>query len=948
MNRLTLLVGLAIAGLTPSACTEAPAIPASAFSLPIDFSYACEGAGQTVAPEIREEAARLADGRLCPENGASEGDLFGLVLNREPAGVVVLNIRADGSRAFIDSDFFVPGVTPIPVCDNPQRIIRASDYSEFYVLCGGADPTVTVLRLKDFGAVLDYETLDHALPGIPAAAVAVDGAVVIASADDPVLWVLQAGAGDAAPTVTELQLPARVLDIAHHDDELFVTWVGRPVLSRLAIDGTIVEEHGLVPACRDTLDNDGDGLVDRDDPDCINGEDSDESAVNAIRLTTVAESLGSDTVSLCENGIDDDGDGLTDSTDPACLDGGAGEGVAECGDGLDNNGDGLIDLADPGCYSEHQLFERALPSDGPHRLTVIDADGVGRWVYVLDQRLNEIAVFEDNPSGLERVAVNNLAPAEPPTLSFVPYSNPNAIPTESLAVPAIRSPSLGRVGNLNIRLTTSPLASLTSSRLRGQIWQRIIPATGSDQRASVPFDLPSTRWTPEFCDADQQGQCFQPFGDDKNWYAFGPRIDGRLQLIEVVSRGVPVHRVVQGEDDIEDRGLDVSGPRLTLRDRFIAGRGEPQALFPFIGAGIEELIESAEVNVAPAKVRRFGIWPADEAEEVINESWSVTFEGPIPGASGSLGRLTAADTLTDPNATFCEDGVAVGDWLQLEAPTAGTPTDLVHTVDVVTDDGEACPTLTPAATFIELPVTAVGSQTLTFDPSAARLRAPLPELDEDAIDAANISLRACQESLNALELELGLPENLRTTSSFSAANLPSRVRYTARVAEWAVVGGVSGFLHRQAWDREAGSCVEDTSLDARLTGRAGARSLDVGDYLTCPPRPERLELGAVEQLTGDSGPSFVNPSIGIDIFPACDVDDNGQIVTRANQQDTRWSFSIVGPNDPASIAVDGSLLGVRVPMLDFRRQQVQLDASASRASLLEVRPGTTRVITVFE
>ena len=53
---------------------------------------------------------------------------------------------------------------------------------------------------------------------------------------------------------------------------------------------------GMVEDCANGIDDDGDGLIDGNDPDC---------------LTTSDE--------ICDNGVDDDGDGLTDSEDPNCL-----------------------------------------------------------------------------------------------------------------------------------------------------------------------------------------------------------------------------------------------------------------------------------------------------------------------------------------------------------------------------------------------------------------------------------------------------------------------------------------------------------------------------------------------------------------------------------------------------------------------------------------------------
>jgi len=59
----------------------------------------------------------------------------------------------------------------------------------------------------------------------------------------------------------------------------------------------------------------------------------------------------------CANGQDDDGDGRVDADDPDCASADQDEGVGECNDGLDNDADGLIDLADPDCPGPHDDHE---------------------------------------------------------------------------------------------------------------------------------------------------------------------------------------------------------------------------------------------------------------------------------------------------------------------------------------------------------------------------------------------------------------------------------------------------------------------------------------------------------------------------------------------------------------------------------------------------------------
>lgn len=66
-----------------------------------------------------------------------------------------------------------------------------------------------------------------------------------------------------------------------------------------------------------------------------------------IRFWYVGDVVGH----TCEDGIDNDGDGWLDDDDPDCVDGDyeSGFGTTECNDDEDNDDDGLIDSADPGC-----------------------------------------------------------------------------------------------------------------------------------------------------------------------------------------------------------------------------------------------------------------------------------------------------------------------------------------------------------------------------------------------------------------------------------------------------------------------------------------------------------------------------------------------------------------------------------------------------------------------
>jgi hypothetical protein len=131
------------------------------------------------------------------------------------------------------------------------------------------------------------------------------------------------------------------------------------------------DEDDETADCQDSIDNDGDNLIDMDDPGCTDENDNDES-----------DTLDTE----CGNSIDDDNDGLVDSEDPGCwadhndpltydpsLDD---ESLAtsQCQDSIDNDGDGYSDYpSDFGCESPQDYSEI---NDGPYACNNgLDDDG---------------------------------------------------------------------------------------------------------------------------------------------------------------------------------------------------------------------------------------------------------------------------------------------------------------------------------------------------------------------------------------------------------------------------------------------------------------------------------------------------------------------------------------------------------------------------------------------
>ena len=137
-------------------------------------------------------------------------------------------------------------------------------------------------------------------------------------------------------------------------------------------------DDGVQPSdCRDGLDNDGDGVIDRLDPGCTVGDGLLESPDPPPRR--------------CANGIDDDGDGMVDGDDPGCEDllfdndeTDPPPPPAACNDGLDNDGDNRADYPnDPGCTGLDDTDETD-PDELPACGNGIDDDGDGKVDYPHD------------------------------------------------------------------------------------------------------------------------------------------------------------------------------------------------------------------------------------------------------------------------------------------------------------------------------------------------------------------------------------------------------------------------------------------------------------------------------------------------------------------------------------------------------------------------------------
>ena len=173
--------------------------------------------------------------------------------------------------------------------------------------------------------------------------------------------------------------------------------------------------HAGTPACRNGIDDDGDGAVDALDPqcaspdditetpDCSDGIDNDlDGAVDfpADIACTSADDLVE--APPCADGIDNDGDGKADFgsdaySDPGCssaADPTERDASFECDDAQDNDGDGLVDLADPDCVA----FSDGKESPGSGCNDGVDNDGDGLVDFPADPGCHFATSDFENPA----------------------------------------------------------------------------------------------------------------------------------------------------------------------------------------------------------------------------------------------------------------------------------------------------------------------------------------------------------------------------------------------------------------------------------------------------------------------------------------------------------------------------------------------------------------------
>src|SRR5690606_24706893 len=147
-------------------------------------------------------------------------------LDRQPPQLLVMQLNpASGTRRLVDADYFLPGVSGIPVGAGPLRILRTPDWSAFLVVSASERRVdrVVIRGLSD-SRVLSFETTSFPLRGAPIEAEVIGDVLVVEPRDEPALWRFALDGDGLAPALETIALPDRVAQIGTLESRWPVTW----------------------------------------------------------------------------------------------------------------------------------------------------------------------------------------------------------------------------------------------------------------------------------------------------------------------------------------------------------------------------------------------------------------------------------------------------------------------------------------------------------------------------------------------------------------------------------------------------------------------------------------------------------------------------------------------------------------------------------------------------
>jgi hypothetical protein len=313
---------------------------------------------------------------------------------------------------------------------------------------------------------------------------------------------------------------------------------------------------------------------------------------------------------------------------------------------------------------------------------------------------------------------------------------------------------------------------------------------------------------------------------DEKLYAYVSDSDGRLTRIVVEEKGDPVHRTdVAGST--QTAASYATQPRLYDNGVEVKLGYSPEPGYPSLGP----LQTKTDPN-DPEKKIYYGIRFNDDLSAHRNETWSIVYEGRLPGSDALKARLLSPTDVAVSGGDLCALGALPGDLFVLKT---GAET--------------GCEEIAPLSSF-DFSIVDVGPDWVLLDPGG------YTRIDESGEKQVPVTDPACFSGTLDFEIR---PEDAYT-----------------------VVGSRSGFLHNVVASPEGCRLV---GPNPDFTGRArAARWLSDKPATECPITEADTEF--IETRT------FVNPIFSLNVFPACMKTAEQEIVEVVPPRGSEWRFAV--------------------------------------------------------
>ncbi len=281
----------------------------------------------------------------------------------------------------------------------------------------------------------------------------------------------------------------------------------------------------------------------------------------------------------------------------------------------------------------------------------------------------------------------------------------------------------------------------------------------------------------------------------------------------------------------------------------------------------------------------YGVEFNGDIEAEIPETWTVTYEGVIPGAEGGCGSLEKLTPAVSgpyaglPRYAFSlPDGGAGVEFCRLGVEGAGDGYD-GDILEVTFGEDESCGEW--AGKTQDLRIQSVGGQVYV---TPLLVSVPMPDVP-------------------ATCLSKGITWRVRASG------------------QWVVAGSVTGFLH--PWTHGVSSCVKRSDADPLFTGRA----------MTATPANQQLKVQScpvarnIDENIDWAATRFKNPILNFWVIPGCMIDGEYDPVVIPPVRDTSLRFSIEtgrlpNQNDIGGLSKGLHVLGTSIFTLDSSNGKV--------------------------